>query len=85
MLHFTGMDGPSVTHAFQQKLFDELHEKEGTSFLNVGTWCLHKIHNAYQTVMKELKFDFDQFAAGIHSFFNFSTARREDYMRMEEV
>ena len=79
------MDEPSVNNAFQQKLFDELQEQEGTSFLNLGTCCLHKVHNAYQTVLKELKFDFDQFAVDIHFFFKLSSARREDYMRMEEV
>ena len=84
LLHL-GMDRPSVNNAFQPKLFDELHEKEGTSFLNVGTCCLDKVHNAYQTALKELKFDFNQFAVDIHSFFKVSSARREDYMRMDEV
>ena len=84
LLHL-GMDGPSVNNAFQEKLFDELHVKEGTSFLNLGTCCLHKVHNAYQTALKELKFDFDQFAVNINSFFKLSSARQEDYMRMEEV
>ena len=79
------MDRPSVNNAFQQKLFDELHEKEGTSCLNVGTCCLDKVHNAYQTALKELKFDFNQFAVDIHSFFKVSSARREDYMRMDKV
>ena len=46
---------------------------------------LHKIHNAYQTALKKLKFDFDQFAVEIHSFFKLSSAGREDYMRMEEI
>ena len=79
------MDGPSVNNAFQEKLFDELRVKEGTSFLNLGTCCLHKVHNAYQTALKELKFDFDQFAVNINFFFKLSSARQEDYMRMEEV
>ena len=75
LLHL-GMDEPSVNNAFQQKLFDELHEQEGTSFLNLGTCCLHKVHNAYQTVLKELKFDFDQFAVDIHSFFKLKCKTR---------
>ena len=45
LLHL-GMDGPSVNNAFQQKIFHELQEKEGTSFLNMRTCCLHKVHNA---------------------------------------
>ena len=84
LLHL-GIDGPSVNNAFQQKLFDGLHEKEGTSFLNMETCWLHKVHNAYQTALKELKFDSDQFAVDIDSFFKLSSARREDYIRMEEV
>ena len=84
LLHL-GMDGPSVNNAFQQKLFDELHEKEGASFLNLGTCCLDKVHNAYRTALKELKFDFHQFVVDILSFFKLSSARREDYMRMKEV
>ena len=58
LLHL-GIDGPSMNNVFQQKLFDELHEKEGTSFLNLGTCCLRKVHNAYQTTLKELEFEFD--------------------------
>ena len=84
LLHL-GMGGPSVNNAFQQKLFDELHEKEGTSFLNLGTCFLHRVRHAYQTALKEFKFDFDQFAVDSHSFFKLSSAIREDYMRMEEV
>ena len=84
LLHL-GMDGRSVNNAFQQKLFDDLHKKEDTSFLNLSTCCLHKVHNAYQTVLKKLKFDFDQITVDIHSFFKLSSARWEDYMRMEEI
>ena len=74
LLHL-GMDGRSVNNAFQQKLFDDLHKKEDTSFLNLSTCCLHKVHNAYQTVLKKLKFDFDQITVDIHSFFKLSSAR----------
>ena len=35
LLHL-GIDGPNVNNAFQQKLFDELHEKEGSSFFEPG-------------------------------------------------
>ena len=58
LLHL-GIDGPSMNNVFQQKLFDELPEKEGTSFLNLGTCCLRKVHNAYQTTLKEFEFEFD--------------------------
>ena len=75
LLHL-GIDGPNVNNAFQQKLFDELHEKAGSSFLNLGICCLNKVHNAYQTALKELKFDVDQFAVDIHSFFKLKCKTR---------
>ena len=67
LLHL-GMDGPSVNNAFQQKLFDELHEKEDTSFLNLWTCCLHKVHNTCQTALKKIEIWLWSVCCG-HSFF----------------
>ena len=39
----------------------------------------------FEKPLKELDFDFAQFETGIHSFSKLSAARREDYMKMEEV
>ena len=52
LLHF-GMDGPSVNLSFEDKLTQNLSEKD-TSFLKLGSCSLHPVHSAFQKKIKEL-------------------------------
>ena len=83
LLHL-GMDGPSVNKSFEDKLLTELRDQD-IQILNIGSCCLHKVHNAFRNALKQIDCDFDQFVIDIHSFFKLSSARREDYLSMEEV
>ena len=82
LLHL-GMDGPSVNKSFEDKLLTELCDQD-IQILNIGSCCQHKVHNAFCNALKQIDCDFDQFAIDIRSFFKLSSARRDDYLSMEE-
>ena len=82
LLHL-GMDVLSVKKSFEDKLLTELRDKD-IQILNIGSCCLHNVHNAFRNALKQIDRDFDQFAIDIHSF-KLSSARREDYLSMEKV
>ena len=83
LLHL-GIDGLSVNKSFDDKLLTELRDQD-TQKLNIGSCCLSKVHNAFRNALKQIDCDFDQFAIDIHSFFKLSSARRDNYLSMEEV
>ena len=83
LLHL-GMDGPNVNLAFQRRLQSHF-ATEGSSFLDIGTCPLHSIHNGFSKGVKVIDFDLEQFIVDINSFFKLSSARREDYSKLEEV
>ena len=83
LLHL-GMDEPSVNKSFEDKLLIKLRDQD-IQTLNIGSFCLHKVQNAFRNALKQIYCDFDQFAINIHSFFKLSRARRENYLSMEEV
>ena len=83
LLHL-GIDGLSVNKSFDDKLLTELRDQD-TQKLNIGSCCLSKVHNAFRNALKQTDCDFDQFAIDIHSFFKLSSARRDNYLSMEEV
>ena len=39
--------------------------------LNIGSCCLHKVHNAFGNALKQLDCDFDQFSIDIYTFSNY--------------
>ena len=49
---------------FGKKLADRVND-DGTSFLNLGSCCLHNVPNAFCAGLRELGFDFNQFAVDI--------------------
>ena len=68
MLHL-GMDGPNVNLKFQTLLLQSnlLAEAKNT-FLNIGTYPLHTVHNAFRKGVSSLACNVDQFAVDIHFF-----------------
>ena len=69
------MDGPNVNLKFQKfVLVSDTLAAAHTTFLNIGTCPLHIVHNAFGKGVTSLKFNVDQFALDIHSFFNLSAA-----------
>ena len=83
LLHL-GMDGPKVNISFETKLKEEFR-KENSSFLNLGTCSLHPVHTAFKTGLQELNFPYDSFFHDLSFFFHLSSARREDYKKLEDI
>ena len=84
LLHI-GKDGPNVNLKFEDDLCDELHEKEETTILNLGSCSLHPVHTAFKKGLQELDFGFESFFNDISFFFKLSAARREDYSEVAMV
>lgn len=84
MLHL-GMDGPRVNSRFQKLLLEQMSQKYGTEFLNIGSCSLHQVHNAFRKGVQAFDFDIDGFVLDSSFFFKLSACRREDYLAMEVV
>ena len=78
------MRWPRVNIPFQKNLAEKPN-KQDVELKNLSLCCFDAVHNTFQKALKELDFDFDPFAADMYSLFKRSAARREDYMKMEEV
>ena len=82
-----GMDGPNVNLSFERKLQEELQVSKGNSFLSIGSCVLHTVNNSFGEGMMIIKsiIDIEQFLCDVHFFFKLSSARREDYRKIEDV
>ena len=79
------MDGPNVNW----KLLDSIAEDRSSNeqypiMLNVGTCSLHVVHGAFRNGMKQTNWGIDLLLKSLHSLFNETSARREDYMKITE-
>ena len=79
------MDGPNVNKSFHQKLVNQLKKNFGTTVLDLGTCSLHPIHTAFRQGLAELAYDIDGFLEDLHFFFKYSSARRNDFLRMQDL
>ena len=84
LLHF-GMDGPNVNLKFQKDVRDMFLETLDKTLLDIDTCTLHKVHTSFKKGILQLPIDIDNFAVNLHGFFKLSSARREDYCKMEDV
>ena len=73
------MDGPNVNLKFRGMLAKSVKEECGNCLLNVGTCGLHIIHNAFRKGHKEADWEVESFLSSLFSFFDQTSARREDY------
>ena len=79
------MDGPNVNLKFQEDLKGKFEENSNKTFLDIDTCTLHKVHTSFKKGISRLHLDIDQFAVNLHSFFKLSSARREDYTKLQEL
>ena len=79
-----GMDSPSVDKSLEKKLIGRLQKDYQTTFLTLGSCTLHIVHNAFRKGITELGIDIDQFACDLYFFFEYSSARREDYKKCKK-
>ena len=83
LLH-QGMDGPNVNLAFQNRVQSYLLTQNST-FLDIGTCPLHTIYNRFSKSVRVIDFNIEQFIIDIIAFLELSAARREDYLKLEEI
>ena len=83
LLH-QGMDGPNVNLAFQSRAQSYLLTQNST-FLDIGTCPLHTIYNRFSKSVRVIDFNIEQFLIDIIAFLKLSAARREDYLKLEEI
>ena len=79
------MDGPNINW----KLLDSIAEDRSSNeqypiLLNVGSCSLHVVHGAFRNGMKQTNWRIDLLLKSLHSLFNETPARREDYMKITE-
>ena len=79
------MDEPNVNW----KLLDSIAEDRSSNeqypiLLNVGSCSLHVVHGAFRNGMKQTNCGKDLLLKSLHSLFNETPARREDYMKITE-
>ena len=60
-------------------------ENSNKIFLDIDTCTLHKVHTSFKKSISKLPLDIDQFAVNFHRFFKVSSARREDYTKLQEL
>ena len=80
-----GMDGPNVNLSFERKLRNHLEATLHTNILDIGTCSLHPAHTAFRKGLSCLSFDVDAMLHNLHFFFKLSSARREDYAKLENL
>ena len=51
---------------------------------NVGSFSLHVVHGAFRNGMKKTNWGIDLLLKSLHSLFNETPARREDYTKVTE-
>ena len=77
------MDGPNVNW----KLLDTIAEDRSSNeqypiLLNVGSCSLHVVHGAFRNGIKQTNWEIDLLLRSLHSLFNETPARREDYTKI---
>ena len=77
------MDGPNVNW----KLLDTIAEDRSSNeqypiLLNVGSCSLHVVNGAFRNGIKQTNWEIDLLLRSLHSLFNETPARREDYTKI---
>ena len=73
------MDGPNVNWAFYNQLQKKIKLDHNTQMLNIGSCGLHIIHGAFKHGVDKCNWDMTSLLRSVHSMFNETPARREDY------
>ena len=63
----------------------KFEENSYKTFLDIDTCTLHKVHTSFKKGISKLPLDIDQFAVNLHSFFKLSSAREEDYTKLQKL
>ena len=81
------MDGPHVNWK-SVKMIEEYRESldpECTVLLLIGSCGLHVLHGAFGTAQKQTNWQLDKYCKNTYSIFKNSPARREDYLKTNDM
>ena len=84
LLHI-GMVVPNLNLKFQEYLKGKFEETSNKTFLDIDTYTHHKVHTSFKKVISKFPLDIDQLAVNLHSFLKLSSARPEDYTRLQKL
>ena len=73
------MDGTNVNWKLHRLLEEQINCQTGKSLLNVGSSCLHILHNAFRIVSTASGWDIEHTSSSLRWLFKDSPACREDY------
>ena len=75
------MDGPNVNWAFHKLLQSKMHHEFGSQMLDIGSCGLHVINGGFKHGSDASTWHIPSLLRSVHSLFNETPARREDYTR----
>ena len=73
------MDGPNVNLKFIKEFAANFKEDNLHSLVDIGSSCLHVVHDAFKTGAEKLEWDMKKFLKAAYTILHDSPARREDY------
>ena len=78
-------DGPNVNKTIFRKLEEVIKADypDFGGFVDLGSCILHQVHSAFAKGMEEYGKDIGQLCTDVHSLFQHSAARREDYEELQ--
>ena len=80
------MDGPSVNILTHKKVSSEiLIKKYKHDLLDIGSCGLHQVHNAFKDGLQKSGWDVASFLKGLHYLFHDAPARREEYLKANDL
>ena len=78
------MDGPNINWAFHKQLQSKIKLDFGVQMLDIGSCGLHVVNGAFKHGSDASNWDVPSVLRSVHSLFNETPARREDYTRVTE-
>ena len=79
------MDGPNGNWKLLDSIAkDRISNEQYPILLNVGSCSLHVVHGAFRNGMKQTTWGIDLLSKSLHTLFNETPARKEDYTKITE-
>lgn len=79
------MDGPNVNIKFHKDIQENIVQEHNNCLIDIGSCSLHTVYNAFKACFQKMKWDLDEFLKGLYNLFEYSPARRDDYVKTGKV
>ena len=79
-----GSDGPNVNIVVWNNVSDKKNKVTGKGMLNIGTWNIHIIHNAFLKCLQVFGEESSDFVILVHSYFDGWPSRCEDNWKCQK-